>query len=139
MPFILDASVVLAWLLPDEKSEIADGIIKRVAEDRIFAPSLLLLEVGNALLQAQRRRRIAAAIRLELLGSFTSLPIMLEPISADSMLRAGELAAEQSLSLYDGCYLELAVARGCPLATFDGGLARASEAVGVPVIDGGRA
>ena len=45
MPFVLDASVVLAWLLPDEKSEVAEGIIERVAEDRIFAPALLPLEL----------------------------------------------------------------------------------------------
>ena len=136
MPFVLDASVVLAWLLPDEKNAAADRIIRRVAEDRVLAPSLLLLEVGNALLQAQRRGRIAAAIRQELIGSFTTLPILLEPISADSMLRAGGIAADHALSLYDGCYLELAVARGCSLATFGEGLAKASGAAGVSVIDG---
>jgi predicted nucleic acid-binding protein len=136
MAFVLDASVVLAWLLPDEKSVAADRIIGRVAEDRVVAPSLLLLEVGNALLQAQRRGRIAAATRLELIGAFTSLPVMLKPVSADVLSRAGEIAAEQALSLYDGCYLELALTRNCPLATFDGGLVRASQAIGVPVIDG---
>ena len=71
MPFVLDASVVLAWALPDEKSEVADRIIRRVAEDRVFAPSLLLLEVGNALLQAERSGRIDSAARLEMIGAFT--------------------------------------------------------------------
>lgn len=66
----------------------------------------------------------------------TSLPVMLEPISGEAMIRAGEIAAARSLSLYDGCYLELAVARGCPLATFDRALAGAASAVGVPLVDG---
>ena len=137
MPFVLDASVVLAWALPDEKSEVADRIIRRVAEDRVFAPSLLLLEVGNALLQAARSGRIDSAARLEMIGAFTTLPIMLEPVSGESMLRAGNIAADQSLSLYGGCYLEIALARGIPLATFDKALASAAGVVGVPLIDGG--
>jgi len=137
MPFVLDASVVLAWALPDEKSEVADRIIRRVAEDRVFAPSLLLLEVGNALLQAERSGRIDSAARLEMIGAFTTLPIMLEPVSGESMLRAGNIAADQSLSLYGGCYLEIALARGIPLATFDKALASAAGVVGVPLIDGG--
>jgi predicted nucleic acid-binding protein len=136
MAFVLDASVVLAWLLPDERSAAAERLVSRVAEDRAVAPSLLLLEVGNALLQAQRRVRIPAATRLELLGAFTTLPIILEPISAESMLRAGALAEAHELSLYGGCYLELAASRGCPLATFDGDLIRAASAMGVAVADG---
>jgi predicted nucleic acid-binding protein len=134
MPFVLDASVVLAWLLPDEQSELAEKLIRRVADDRAFAPSLLLLEVGNALLQAQRRARVPAATRQALLDAFTRLPLSLEPISGDSMLRAGTCAEEHGLSLYDGCYLELAAARGYPLATLDRGLIRAAQAAGVAVL-----
>lgn len=134
MSFVLDASVVLAWLLPDEESDPAERLIGRVAVDRVFAPSLLLLEVGNALLQAERRARIRAATRLDLLGAFTTLPIILEPIAADSMLRAGVLAQRHALNLYDGCYLELAVTRGCALATFDRGLIRAADSEGVPLL-----
>jgi predicted nucleic acid-binding protein len=136
MPFVLDASVVLAWLLPDEQSELAEGLISRVAQDRAFAPSLLLLEVGNALLQAQRRARVPAAARKELLAAFTTLPVILEPISADSMLRAGKYAEDHGLSLYDGCYLELAGARGYPLATLDRGLVKAARVAGVAVLGG---
>ena len=138
MPFVLDASVVLAWLLPDEQSGTAERVITRLAEEeRALAPSLLLLEVGNALLQAQRRARIPAATRLELLAAFTTLPILLEAISAESMLRAGALEQEHSLSLYDGCYLDLAASRGCPLATFDRGLAKAARAAGVALLEDG--
>lgn len=131
MSFVLDASVVLAWLLPDEQSASAERLVTRVTQDRVFAPSLLLLEVGNALLQAERRGRITPALRRDLLGAFTTLPIILEPIATDSMLRALALAKQHALSLYDGCYLEVAVSRGCPLATFDRGLIRAADSAGV--------
>ena len=127
MSFVIDVSVVLAWLLPDEQSDAAELLIGRIAENRACAPSLLLLEVGNALQQAERRARIPSATRMELLDAFTTLPIMLEPIAADAMLRASVLAQRHMLSLYDACYLELALTRGCPLATFDRQLVAAAD------------
>ena len=105
MAFVLDASVVLAWLLPDERSEFAQRLIARAVHERPRAPSLLLLEVGNALLQAERRTRLRRASRLELMDAFTALPIALEPVAAETILRASELAASHSLTLYDACLL----------------------------------
>lgn len=89
MAFVIDASVVLAWLLPDERSEAAQRLLQRAVHERPRAPSLLMLEVGNALLQAERRTRLYRAARLELLDALTALPIALEPVAADAMLRAG--------------------------------------------------
>lgn len=132
--FVLDASVVLAWLLPDERSEAAAELVGRVVSDRPRAPSLLMLEVGNALLQAERRARIPRATRLELLDAFTTLPISLEPIGAEAMLRAGELADRHRLSLYDASYLELAMLRDCGLASFDEALVRAARAERVTIL-----
>lgn len=128
MAFVLDASVVLAWLLPDEHSNAADRLMGRAARERPRAPSLLVLEVGNALLQAERRTRLRRATRLELLDAFTSVPLSLEPVGADAMMRAMELAATHGLTLYDACYLELAISRECALATFDDALTRAAQA-----------
>lgn len=80
MAFVLDASVVLAWLLPDERSAVAQRLLLRSVQDRPRAPSLLLVEVANALLQVERRTRLGRATRLELLDAFTALPIALEPL-----------------------------------------------------------
>jgi len=134
MPFVLDASVVLAWMLPDESSERAQELVGRAAVERVHAPSLLLLEVGNALLQAQRRSRLSARDRLALIEAFCALPIALDPVSAESTLRASELAERCGLSLYDGSYLELCLSRRCAIATFDRRLASAARAEGVLVI-----
>ena len=135
MSFVVDASVVLAWLLPDERNEQAETVVSRLVGDRAHAPSLLLLEVGNALLQAQRRSRISAGTHADLLDAFTALPLMLEPIAADTMLSAGALAQRHALSLYDACYLDLARSRGIPLATFDRRLADAAGAEGVLLVN----
>jgi predicted nucleic acid-binding protein len=138
MAFVLDASVVLAWLLPDERSGSAQKLMMRAAHERPRAPSLLLLEVGNALLHAERRTSLRSATRLELLEAFTALPIALEPIAAETMLRAAELAANHSLTVYDACYLELAISRSCALATFDRALGSAARSEGVVVLDDGQ-
>lgn len=134
MSFVLDASVVLAWLLPDERSDDATQLIERAVAERPRAPSLLMPEVGNALLQAERRGRIRRATRLDLLDAFTTLPIALEPLGAESMLRAGELAGKHRLTLYDASYLELALSRDCALASFDEALVKAARIERVPVL-----
>ncbi len=131
MPLVFDASVVLAWLLPDERSDEASALIRRGVRERMRAPSLLLLEVANALRVAERRARLRPATRRDLLDDFLSLPILLEPISGISTLGADGLAERHSLSVYDACYLELAMSAGIPLATFDASLARAAAAEGV--------
>jgi predicted nucleic acid-binding protein len=135
LAFVLDASVVLAWLLPDEHSETAERLIGKITTERLRAPSLLLLEVGNALLHAERRGRLRRELRLEMLEAFTTLPIAIEPTGAEAMLRASELAAARSLTVYDACYLELSIARRCALASFDRRLVDAARAEGVAVLE----
>lgn len=135
MTIVLDASVALAWLLPDERSEAAERLVARAVREHLHAPSLLLVEVANALLQAERRQRLRRAARLELFDAFTSLPMVLEPIAAEATLRALELAESDSLTVYDACYLELALVRECALATFDEALGRAAHARGVPILN----
>ena len=34
MPFVIDASVAVCWLMPDERHPIADAARKRIAHDR---------------------------------------------------------------------------------------------------------
>ncbi len=92
---------------------------------------LLLLEVGNALVQAGRRQRIEPSMVDEMLRAFREPPIALEPTAPGTMLRAGELASRHAVTLYDACYLELALRRGWPLATLDAALGRAAVAEGV--------
>ena len=44
------------------------------------------------------------------------------------------LAQEHGITSYDAAYLELALRRDAPLATFDAGLARAARAAGVELL-----
>ena len=50
MPFVLDSSVALAWVLPDEANPQLDHVCDRMADDIALVPPVWLLEIGNALL-----------------------------------------------------------------------------------------
>ena len=136
MGLVVDASVVLAWLLPDEHSGAAQHIVESFAHESAQAPGLLGLEVANALTQAGRRARIPVALQRELLDACLALPIALDPTDGHAVVRCGELARRHALSAYDAAYLELAARRRFALATFDTALARAARKEGIALVAG---
>lgn len=133
--FVLDCSIAISWCFEDEASEISDALLERVRDEGALVPSLWHLELGNVLIQAERRGRVMSAdvtTRLELIGD---LPIVTD---SETPLRALHeiltLARAESLTTYDAAYLELAIRRGLPLATNDRGLRNAGVKTGVKII-----
>lgn len=58
MAFVLDCSVARAWVLPDEGSAFADGLLDRLVAEGAVVPPVWPIELGNVLLAALRQRRI---------------------------------------------------------------------------------
>jgi len=54
MPFVLDCSVALAWVMPDEDDEHADALLDRVLQDTAVVPEIWPLEVSNVSRNMQR-------------------------------------------------------------------------------------
>lgn len=131
MPVVVDASVVLAWLMPDEQSDQAHALLANASSAGAQAPALLHYEVGNALAQAARRSRIVKAQHDAMLAAFFGLPVSIDAPEAAAITRATELANTLRLSVYDASYLELALRRDCPLASLDRALLAAARAAGV--------
>lgn len=129
--FVVDASISAAWFLPDEATPATEAALQATATLEVWVPPIWLLEVGNLLLSAQRRRRITAEKRRELAAAAGALRIRVdrEPVAIPAL---DELAARHSLSAYDAAYLELAIRRGLPLATRDAALIAAMAKAGVP-------
>jgi predicted nucleic acid-binding protein len=128
--FVVDASVSAAWLLPDEANAATESALLATATHDVWVPALWLLEVGNLLHSAQRRKRISSAKRRELVVAAAALRLKVDrdPLG---LLVLDDLAATHGLSVYDAVYLELAVRRGLPLATRDAALLRALPGAGV--------
>lgn len=127
---VVDASVSAAWFLPDEATPFSEAALSATATGDVWVPSLWLLEIGNLLLNAQRRKRISAAKRLELVASAEGLRLRVdrEPVP---LHRIDALADRHRLSTYDAAYLELAVRRKLPLATLDAALLAAMPSEGI--------
>ena len=118
VPLVVDASVSAAWFLPDEATPYTEAILQATVEGEVWAPALWLLEMGNLMLSAQRRRRITAAKRQELVAHAQALRLRVDrdPVA---MTTLDTLAARHGLSAYDASFLELALRRSLPLATLD--------------------
>lgn len=134
--FVLDASVAVAWCFEDEASKFTEDVLDLIAAGaEALAPSIWPLEVANALLVAERHKRIAVAKVTPLLSRIAALPISVRPMDArQAFEQVLQMARQQRLSEYDAAYLELAVREGLALATLDGELQRAAKAAGVELL-----
>jgi predicted nucleic acid-binding protein len=133
---VLDASVTLAWAFEEKENGYPDVVLESLAEATACVPIIWPLEVGNALLVAERRGRLNQAATVQFLALLWQLPIVVEPERPERML--GEilsLAREQGLSTYDATYLHLAMRQGFPLATADELLRQAATQAGVPLFE----
>lgn len=120
MSLVIDSSGALSWCFDDERTAATVAVLDDIAQAGAIAPSLWPLEVCNALLMAERRKRVTARRRHQLIGLLRDLPIALDDETpAQAWTRAGRLAEERRLTLHDAAYLELAERRRLPLATLD--------------------
>ena len=130
--------MAVAWCFEDEQVPFTEGVLDLLsAGTEAITPAIWPFEVANALLVAERRKRITLAQVTALLRRIEDLPISVEPIEAgrpfEQILSVGR---QQNLSQYDAAYLELALRTGLPLATLDGKLREAARLlnVGLPKI-----
>jgi predicted nucleic acid-binding protein len=100
-----------------------------------IAPSLWPLEILNALLMSEKRKRLDSARRHELIGALQSLPITLDTeTAAQAWTTTNRLAERHRLALYDAAYLELAQRLDLPLATLDTDLRQAAQNLGIKLM-----
>ena len=137
---VLDASVVIAASLPDgTDGDTARALVDRVAALGAVVPALWHIEVGNALLSNERRGRVQVGRIGQITAYFHGLPIA---VDSETHLHAWEttmkLSHKHRLTLYDATYLELALRRRLPLASFDVRLCAAAVAEQVETLTGAR-
>jgi predicted nucleic acid-binding protein len=130
--FVLHNPVVMAWCFEDESSVYGDSVLDALEVSQAVVPTLWPIEVANALLVGERRKRISQADSQQWVQILGSLPITIDDeTSLHVWTSTLNLAREQQLSAYDATYLELAVRLALPLATLDEKLKAAAVAVGV--------
>jgi len=131
---VVDASVALAWCFPDEASAYADRVLVALKGQTLVVPAVWGLEVANALLVGERRKRLKQPEILRFVALLAGLAVLQDGAKfTDALNNVLPLARQYGLSAYDAAYLELAIRYGAPLATLDGDLQKAARRAGVRV------
>lgn len=120
---VVDSSVAIKWLKPQNEMHVSEAraLLEEHKDGRtlLVAPSLLLLEIMNALRSHQATaEQMNRAVDL-LLGLHIEL---VEP-DAGLLKTATEMAVGHSLTIYDALFAALAERLSCPLVTADRKLA----------------
>jgi len=117
MRLVVDASVAVKWLVDEDGSESADGILEHATE--LHAPRLLASEVANALWRKARLREIERGDAGALAASVAQMPIAW---TEDERIcgEAARLAVGLDRPVYDCMYLALAHRLDARLVTADG-------------------
>jgi predicted nucleic acid-binding protein len=134
---VLDASIAVAWCFEDEKTSYTEHLLQALTQGmKVCVPALWPFEVANALLVAERRKRMTLAQSMYFFARLMGLGISINVQSSTfpSMDRALSQARKWNLTVYDAAYLELALREGIPLATLDGPLKNAALSAGLPAL-----
>lgn len=135
--FVLDCSVAVSWCFEDEAAPGLDALLERVRDEGAAVPAIWALELGNVLVQAEKRGRITPAGTATRLEELAALPILADgETSSRATHEIVTLARAEGLTTYDAAYLELAMRRGLPLASKDRALREAADRNGVVVLPG---
>lgn len=132
---VLDASLALQWFLTDEADrKYGLSVLASLSSKRAVVPTLWFYEVGNGLLMACRRKRIAFDQIRGFLTRLMALPIEAARQNPTEILELPVVAEKHNLTNYDAAYLALAMRFRLPLATTDADLRRAAAAAGVAMV-----
>jgi predicted nucleic acid-binding protein len=133
MPFVLDASVVGNWFMPDEvQHPNALAAWERADIDDALVPLHWWFEVRNFMLVAERQERFSDRYTASALERLARIRIAEATRPNDTGIFA--VARRHRLSFYDAAYLELAQREDIALATLDKALINAATREGVVLI-----
>jgi predicted nucleic acid-binding protein len=135
-PFVLDASVALAWFLDNPVPAYAQRVRgSLLAGTTAIVPALWQLEMANGFVVSERRGILKPTdvdLALLQIGQLRAQAI---DVSAEavSLTEAFSVARKFRLSAYDAVYLETARRLNLPIATLDRSLVSAAKSAKVDI------
>jgi predicted nucleic acid-binding protein len=132
---VVDASIVIAALSPDEASLSAVSTIAPFLLGGGHAPALWPFEIANPLYWKVRRGVLSRETAERALLSAYRIPLTFDQRTSQEIARdIVPLSWKHGLTTYDAAYLELSLRLAMPLASVDKALIRAALAEGVTVL-----
>jgi len=122
---VVDASVVIKWLVPEIHALAAGRLLEAGAE--LIAPDLLFAEVANTMWKKARRGELTSEIAQELVDDLPRIAVQTFPCR-DLASEAHAVAIATGRSVYDSMYLALAIRLDTRLVTADERLVNAIRA-----------
>ena len=113
MEILLDASAIMAIIL-NEPSR--NEVISLTENAILLCPEIISFEIGNALINLFKKRKISEPELLEAYKNYTSIPIRNIKVNVEKALK---IACKYKIYAYDAYYLEIAYRLKLPLITFD--------------------
>lgn len=121
----MDASVVAKWALPDEeylekalkvKNDHVSGVI------RLSAPTILSLEITNALWRAIKLKRLSQESAQTSFKMLDAIGIDLYTVGWTEAVEVLNIAHQYDIAIYDAAYVYLSDKHKAPLITSDNNL-----------------
>ena len=136
-PFVLDASITAAWCFEDQSTLYTDAVLGAVIKGAdIVVPAIWRVEIANLLVVAERRKKIAAEKSQRFIQELLKFKITVDIEGLNETFgTVVDYARLYQRSAYDASYLELAHRRGLALATKDGPLRAAADALQIPAFE----
>ncbi|MBC7908879.1 MAG: type II toxin-antitoxin system VapC family toxin [Pyrinomonadaceae bacterium] len=125
MIYVVDASAAVKWYVPEQYSDEAELLLD--TQHELFAPELILPEVGNIIWKKVRRAELTEAEGNKIIKAFQAAGVVTIPHT--NLLSAAYTGAVLSgQTVYDWTYLALALSLNCEFVTADEKFYRALEA-----------
>src|SRR4051812_31154480 len=127
--------MAMTWLFADEKRTDCDALQDELATtSEAIVPQHWGIEVANAILMGERRKRVSAATVQMFIESIDALRVHEDHLARGKVFSDTlSIARAHNLAAYDAAYLELALRTGARLGSLDGSLRRAAKSMGVEI------
>ena len=129
---VVDTSVLVKWFKTENEELIDEALALRDRVDRaradVYAPALLLYEIGNIL---TRMTDLDDDGAVAILRTISASGLIVAPPDPALLVRAARIARAHDVSFYDAAFVALAVALDCPMVTADRRLADRTRRLGL--------
>jgi predicted nucleic acid-binding protein len=132
---VLDASVMVAWLLGEPSIARGTELDKGLSDEPVLVPSHWPIEICNVLRTLLKAGRLSIPDFHGIMNRIDLVTIRVEPsIDLAEIGPLAQFALTHQLTAYDAAYVQLAVQHDVKLATLDRAMRAAASKLNIPLL-----